>query len=105
MYAGKLRHRLTVQTVTGAQDRYGEPSDTWADTRVVWAQVTPLTGDELIVARQVTPEVTHDIRMRYGVTVTPANRLLWGTRVFGILAVLNIEERNRELQLLCKELV
>ena len=106
MYAGKLRHRLIVERLLSSQNTTtGEVADTWAFACTYWALVEPLSGDELFESRRVQPEVTHTVTLRYGASVTPVDRLVWGSRVFGILSVIDVGERRRELKLLCKELV
>jgi head-tail adaptor len=41
--------------------------------------------------------------MRYVPGVTPKHRLLFGDRILEIESTLNLEERSRLLELLCKE--
>ena len=54
---------------------------------------------------QVNDEVTHIVKMRYLAGFTPVrHRLVLEGRVLNILAVLDIEERHREMQVHCKEL-
>jgi SPP1 family predicted phage head-tail adaptor len=65
--------------------------------------VEPLQGRELWTAKQVVAEVTHRIRFRHLSGVVPTQRVVFGSRTFEILSVINPEERNRELELLCKE--
>ena len=105
MYAGKLRHRLVVERLLEAQDEtIGEVAQTWGAAGTYWAQVETLSGTELFESRAVQPEITHRVTLRYGADVTPRDRFRWGDRVFGILAVPDMEGRRRELQIACKEL-
>lgn len=76
---------------------------TWSSLDRAWAEVKPLSGTELYKARQATAEVTHQITMRWRAGITPALRIFFNSRYFEILSAINVEERNRELQLLCKE--
>ena len=41
--------------------------------------------------------------LRYLSTVTAGHRLKFGTRYLNVESVINTDERNRELQLQCKE--
>ncbi len=104
MQSGKLRHRVEVQTNTTAPDTTGQPVDSWAVTATVRAAINPLSGNELLIAQQVTPQVTHEIILRHR-ALTAAQRLVesGGTRTFEILRVMNINERNHELRVLCVE--
>lgn len=105
MRAGELRHRVTVQyPVEGEKDYVGDASLTWTATASnVACNVTPLSGNELLAARQANAQTTYTVRMRYGTTVTPQHRLLFGTQKLEIESVLNVGERNRKLVLLCHE--
>lgn len=100
MRAGQLRHRVTIQRPT--EDINGGAT-TWSDVETVWASIAPIAGREYFAAQQVQSDVTHRVRMRYGPTVTTKDRLTFGVRHFDIRTVLNRDERNRELELLCIE--
>lgn len=103
MQAGKLRHRVDIQKPTNAQNSLGETVPTFVDQDRVWAEVMPLSGRELLAARQTTGEVTHQVTIRWRDGLTPTHRIRFGTRIFEILSVINVEERNREMRVLCKE--
>jgi SPP1 family predicted phage head-tail adaptor len=105
MQAGRLRHRVTVQRATDAIDQYGDQTPTWTSLGTVWASVEPLNGREYFAAAQMQSEVSTRIVIRpiSGVTLTPKDRVKFGSRYFDIQSVINRDERNRELQLLCVE--
>lgn len=108
MRAGKLRHRITIQhkaagspqkTASGALDT------SWTDFvgENVYASIEPVSGREAFLAQQHLSEVTHKVRIRYRSGITAKMRVQYGSRTFDIRAVMNFEERNRELLLLCTE--
>lgn len=105
MRAGELRHRVTIQQKSVTRDSFGAETVSWTDVAVVWAAIEPLQGREFFSAQQVNAEVTTRIRIRYRSGITPAMRVLFGSRAFDIQGIINIEERNRELHLMCKEVV
>jgi len=105
MQTGKLRHRVTIETATESLDSYGHPDPTWTSAVVVWASIEPLAGNELLRAQEVNAEISIRIRIRYHASVTPRARLKFGSRYFEILSVANLEERGREMELLCREAV
>lgn len=105
MRAGRLRHRITIEEKTVTQDAFGEPDATWSTYVKAWARVTPLTGREYMEAQAQSQSVSHEVRMRHRDGVTPEMRMVHGGRVFDIEAVLNEEERDRELILMCREMV
>lgn len=107
MQAGKLRQKVTIQTLASAspqQDATGAPDQSWtAHLTDIWAAVEPLTARELLAAQEFHAEVTTRIRIRYRSGITHLMRVVFGTRYYDIKAVIDREEANRELELLCTE--
>ncbi|MDH4319948.1 MAG: phage head closure protein [Desulfobulbaceae bacterium] len=103
MRAGRLRHRVIIQAAGGTANGYNEVVATWSNVATVWADVRPASGKEQWRGLEPEAVVSHEVAMRYRAGVGPANRLLFGSRVLNIKAVLNLDERNRELLLLCEE--
>lgn len=106
IFAGRLRHRVTIQQLVAAspqQTASGQPDESWSTYLTVWAAVEPLNGRELYAAQEHHAEVTTRIRMRHRSGVTAKMRVTYGGMTYDIKAIVNPEERNRELQLLCAE--
>lgn len=104
MNAGKLRHRVELQEVSGSQDSFGESLRTYATYATVWASVEPLQGRELELAQQVSAETNHKITIRYNSNVDTEHRIVFSGRVFELTSVINPSERNEHLVLFCKEI-
>lgn len=102
---GNLRHRITIQQISSTQDDYGQPIDEWTDIATVWASIEPITGREFFAADTINSEISHRIRMRYKPGILPSMRVKFKTRYFDIQSVINYNELNTDLQLMCKELV
>lgn len=103
MQAGRLRHRVIIQSAVEARNAYGEAIKTWSTVATVYASVEPIRGREMFDAEQVQSEVTHRVRLRYRPGLTSQMRLLFNARTFEVQTVINVNERNREVQLMCKE--
>ncbi len=103
--AGKLRQQVTIQQLVTAPDGLGGTTTTWQAFATRWAAIEPLTGREYFDSQQTTSKVSTRIRLRYLAGVKPAMRALYGARIYSIEAMINVEEKNRELQLLCTEAV
>jgi SPP1 family predicted phage head-tail adaptor len=103
MNIGKLRHRIAIEQVTETQDTDGAVIETWSVFAVAQASIEPISGREYIAAQSTQAEVTHRIRLRYLSGVTPKMRVNCNSRIFDILSAINVGERNRELQLMCRE--
>jgi len=115
--AGLLNKIVTIQTKPStAQDEYGAPSGStsWHNDTDMYAGIWPLKGSEYHLANQGQSEVTHKIQMRWmpladGTAINPRCRVKWHDpeleidRYFEIISVINIDEKNRTVQLMCKE--
>jgi SPP1 family predicted phage head-tail adaptor len=107
MQIGKMRRQVTLQTLgTRVDDGAAGGSIPFNDVATVWARIEPLAGRELFVAQQFDPSITIRVTIRYRTGIKPSDRIVYGTRVFDIKAPpVDPEEKHRELQLLCEELV
>lgn len=106
MKAGKLRHRVNIVRETHSPDGFGEliPSgETIVSTQ--WAEVKPLQGRELEIARQLRAETTHRITLRRGSEILPSDRITFKDRRFEILEVIDTEERGIEIRILASEIM
>lgn len=106
MRAGRLRQRITIEQVTGEmRDGRGELTKTWgAFASNIPAAVMPLRGREFFQGHQDNRELTHKIILRYLSGVTAKMRVNYGGRYFYIVSPpINVEEKNRELNLMCVE--
>lgn len=126
--AGELRKVLLVmQPVAQAPDSLGEPGESFLYVAKRRAKIHPVSGREYLRAMQPVAENTHLINLRWGLDLVPmtAKWELWlgvvvatiepvvGTtltaaakancRVFQVISATNIEERNREFELMAKE--
>jgi SPP1 family predicted phage head-tail adaptor len=104
MNAGALRHRVTVKQRTITQNSIGEPVKTWSDYLSANANIEPLRGKEFIEGIASQSQVTHKVRLRYRTGIVPTMRVYFCGRMMEIMYVINVGERNREINLFCKEL-
>lgn len=99
-----MRERIEIQSRTLSADSFGGQTATWSTAATVWGKVEPLSGREMWQAQQVRPDVSHKVTIRHYSGLTPKHRLLVDSaRVFSIEAVLDIEDRHRQMVLMCKE--
>ncbi|MDD3888920.1 MAG: phage head closure protein [Syntrophomonadaceae bacterium] len=101
---GEMRHRISLQAKTVTKQE-GIPQDSWVTFATVWAAIADISGKEFFQAAAVQSEVTTRIRIRFRTGITPATRVLYGSRVFAILSVIDKDERHREIELMCKEVI
>lgn len=100
---GSLRHRLMLEAPQRISDAAGGVFETWTSIGQVWAEVTPITGNETFAADRIVGRVTHSIAVRARSDLSPAQRLRLGDRIFEIRAVLMADHRHHRMRLICEE--
>ena len=108
MNPGELRNKITIKVQPADQDNYGgkiDDTELWNDFITCFAAIFPIAGREFFIAQQVNASVTTRIKIRYISSITPGMRVVFGEKVYDIKAVLDIEERHKEIHLMCEELV
>jgi SPP1 family predicted phage head-tail adaptor len=109
MRAGSLVHRVTIQGRTDAPDGHrGFLEGVTLICARVSAFISPLSGLERERALQIDPRSTHSVVMRYRRDVVARQTLTYHDgpvdRAFEIIgSPTTVEERRREMILLCKE--
>lgn len=105
MQAGKLDRKITIQNFTSTQSSFGEPVQTWADYRTaIWAGVEPLTMREGFFAQQTGSKAETKFVIRYTTGIEPMQRVVYKAQNWNIESVINPDERNRELILVCSRI-
>lgn len=101
---GKLRHAVELQSQSGVADGGGGTSLVWsAYASGVRAMLKPANGTERRFADRLEANITHVCWIRYRTDVLAKHRLLYAGRPMQIRAILNLEERNRWLELHLEE--
>lgn len=103
MKAGDRRHPILIEQVAETKDARGELTQTWAAFASAWAEVKPVRGREYFQAHAENGAADTRIILRYIPGVTRQMRVNHGGRIYDIADVLNIDERNVELNLMCLE--
>lgn len=73
--AGKMRHRVIIQSASETLDTYGASAQTWSEDATVWAAVVATGSAESRAHQQVAPGTTHAITLRHR-KLNAENRLL-----------------------------
>ncbi len=105
MRAGRLKHKITVQTTTESQSGSGAVTDSWSTYAQPWAEIEPKGGREYFAAQMTNAKIDVVFLIRYQSGITAKMRISWNSRVFNILSVLNKYETGKELLIACEEVV
>jgi len=94
-----MDRRVIVQSCAKTTDGQGGFTEAWSTFLTVWCSIEPVKGYEKFQAAQMETPISHKIMMRYQNGITTAMRILWGTRIFDIKEVINIDEDNAFLRI------
>ena len=100
---GALRRRVTLAARAQTPDGGGGGAVAWTPFATVWAEIKALTGQLQVVADGVQGRVTHEITIRKRMDVSPAARVLYGPRIFVVLAVLDRDGTDPFIRLQAEE--
>ena len=103
MRAGALRHKITFQQLTVANDTWGHSAETWTDEATTYAAIWTLRGVERIESMKLDNEITHKIRVRYKRGLHPKMRIKFGERYFNILSMVDPDERHIYYEMMASE--
>ena len=108
MTIGKMNRRLHFQTQSRTSDGGGSQSVRFSDNFQTFGQIIPKTGTEKLFGDQLEENITHIIKIRYRTDVSHKNRIQYRpdsntTRTFNIKRVLNVNDRNKYLNIQCVE--
>jgi SPP1 family predicted phage head-tail adaptor len=113
MKIGTLNRRIQIQEPSTAQDGFGQQLQSgWATAYTCWAGIDIQNSQLIYSTSEFIEKVTFRITCRWtsSFTFQPNQRILYTeattgiTHIYEIQAVLNTEQRNRELTLMCYEL-
>lgn len=102
MDAGRLNQRVKIQQLAAGQDAIGQPVQTWSDLATVWSRILMKNGAQAIKGDADVSLVQASIRIRRRTDIAAGMRVLHGTVVYDIKAVLPDEERRTHVDLVCE---
>lgn len=103
MEAGKLRNRVRIESPgTPTRGAMGSIVPAWEEYATVYANVEPLRMREFVAARAAQVEVDLRVTVRFKAGILPSWRVVWNGANYPIVSVVNVEGRNKSLELLCQ---
>jgi SPP1 family predicted phage head-tail adaptor len=101
--ANQLRHRITLQSRSTSNDGFGQEVLTWSDVLTCFASIEPAPRPEQVAGEALVASRTHLVIIRYRPGIAARIRAVYGSRIFEISSVIDLEERHFWLQLDCTE--
>lgn len=103
MKIAELRHQITIQEKVQTSDGMGGFTEMLNTVHETWAAIWPVSAKETRENMRVEANVSHNIRIRYRSGISHAMTIVFGTRTFEIKGIVNIDERNIWLDMVCNE--
>ncbi len=100
---GDQRHQINIKTVTTVPDGMGGQTETEVSFLICRAGIWPVSAKEIMQSDQLELQTTHRIQIDWQTGILPSMKIYFGTRVFEILNMINVEERNVKLMIMAKE--
>ncbi len=108
MRIGEKRHKISIQSPATTPDAAGQETVTYTEVEAPFAYIGPLRGRERFTAQQVRSDLAARVVVRYSSnysSIGPDWRIVYGSRTFDVLEVINRDERDRELEILVREVL
>ena len=108
MNIDNLKQRITIQKRTVTKVK-GVPTDQWDTFYSCWCGINSLYGSELYKALEIQQENILNFNVRYTKILENLNtkdyRVMWGTRVFNIIATDYYSFSKEKITIKAKELL
>ncbi len=101
--SGLLNHTLTLQVFTETADGMGGVATSWASSGTFRGRVSPLTSQERLIQDKTTNTTTHKIYCD-NMTISPKDRIQWGSYYFEITGITNPSEAFHHLEISVREI-
>ena len=105
MNSSQLTKRVEILRATETISPAGQTISTFNSYLFRFAKINPLTTRELLQAQQIHSEITTEVYLRYPLDLKPRDQIKYNNRIFEILGIINMDEANHFLRVLCKERV
>lgn len=102
MRAGSRRHRVRIEKPTSARSSTGAVTITWSEFDTLWASIETLKTYERQSAESSWPGADVKIGIKYVAGLLPTMRIVYSGKIYSILGINDIEERHRDVDIICK---
>lgn len=105
MNSGPLRHSVELQSYTSTPDGMGGEISSFSTIATVRAAIWPTSAKEMLQGNAPTLTITHRVRIRYYAGFQGNWRIKFGSRFFSVVSIINPNEKNELLDIMCKEVM
>lgn len=103
MDIGRTNKRIAFYRYEEKENALLQTEQILTKVKTVWASVEPTRGREYQEAQRIRPELTYKITTRYHKEITPDMFIKFKDRLFNIISIINVREKNEMLEIVCTE--
>ena len=100
-----FRHLIEIKEKVFVDDGYGGQTETLELVCKTWAAIWPVNAKEMRENMRTESKATHTVPVRFRPGIKHAMIVCFGIRTFEIKGIINFEERNIVLDLVCEEIL
>ena len=102
---GNYRHQVSIVSVSNSPpNANGIRTPAYTTVCTTYAKIEGISSREVEWAKSFNAQTTHKVTMRWRAGIDHTMQVRFGSRTFLITGILNPEERNVRLELLCMEI-
>ena len=98
-----MRYRVKVERSTNTRDAGGGIAQAFSPTTIIYANIKPTGANSSYRQGMVQEKVTHEVTLRYMSNIDTNSIIVFGNRKLNVRGIINVDERDRFLKLLCEE--
>ncbi len=102
LLASDMHERVTFQREVVVADNLGGGVRTYEDVVTLWAQVIPISAQDMVSDIGIEAVVNYRIRLRYRSDITSALRILWDEKILTISAVVDVAAKHELLEIVAR---
>lgn len=100
--SGRLRNKIDIYGKKTITTSIGSDKEVWQKIKTVYAEIRPLRGKEYLESVQLEHSISYKITIRY-TKIDETNYIKYDNRYFNIESVIDVENRHRDIELMCSE--
>ena len=99
----RLNKIIEIQEKNKTKDTYGGFTEQWVKLLNCWAEIKPLTVNNIFEANKINEKITYIITIRFNSKIKSNQRIKYKDRIFNIKNIINFMEENKIMEITAEE--
>jgi SPP1 family predicted phage head-tail adaptor len=101
-FRGRRQHFVRIEKPVTVKSPSGAPTVTWQLFKPMWVSIRTIQGYKKQSAQASWPGSDTSIGMDFIEGILPTMRIVYGDKIYSIMSIDNIDERNRDINFVCQ---